>query len=128
MTITHENINCFISVPFSRKYDQLTSEILIPELERKQIKPILITRQKVQSDIYDWIVSSIRKSDIFLCEVTDKNPNIIYELGLAHAWGIPTLILSQKLYSIPFELSKYRILLYDDSPNGIDILKEEKGE
>ena len=44
-----------------------------------------------------------------------RNPNVLYELGLAHAIGKPTILISQTIDDVPFDLKHVRTLLYDTS-------------
>ena len=75
----------------------------------------------VGTAIYDFIVRSIRRSQLFICFLSRSNPNVLYELGLAHAWGIPTLVLTEAMESVPFDIStKYPVLIYSDSPDSYE--------
>lgn len=49
-----------------------------------------------------------------VADVTDKNPNVFYEMGLAHALGKTTIIIKQKdAPPVPFDLRNYRYFEYD---------------
>jgi hypothetical protein len=58
------------------------------------------------------IQDSILKADVILCEMSGKNPNVFYELGLAHAIGKAVILLSHKKSDIPFDLQHVRAILY----------------
>jgi hypothetical protein len=45
--------------------------------------------------------------------LTDKNANVFYELGLAHAIGKPVILISEKIDDVPFDLRNYRVITYD---------------
>ena len=45
-----------------------------------------------------------RQSLVVLGDVTGKNPNVFYELGLAHASGKPVVIVTNSLEDVPFDL------------------------
>jgi hypothetical protein len=64
------------------------------------------------------IQHSILEADIILCEMSGRNPNVFYELGLAHAIGRPAILVSRKEGDIPFDLRHIRSILYDDSEAG----------
>ena len=59
------------------------------------------------------IQESILNSDIVLCEMTGRNPNVFYELGLAHAAGKPAILLSSNEEDIPFDLRHVRVIYYE---------------
>src|SRR5437870_8522587 len=55
----------------------------------------------------------IKDARCVVADLSGKNPNVFYELGLAHAVGKPTLILSQSVEDVPFDLQHMRIIRYD---------------
>jgi len=64
------------------------------------------------------IQKSILEADLILCEMSDKNPNVFYELGLAHAIGKPAILVSRKEEDIPFDLRHIRVIIYDYTTAG----------
>jgi cytochrome P450 len=50
-----------------------------------------------------------------LADLTGLNPNVMYEVGLAHALGIPSFLISNSLDDLPFDLRALRVLEYDQS-------------
>lgn len=59
------------------------------------------------------IQHSIKRADLVLCEMSEKNPNVFYELGMAHAIGKPAILVSQSEEDIPFDLRRIRVVLYN---------------
>jgi pentapeptide repeat protein len=53
-----------------------------------------------------------------VADLTGANPNVYYELGLAHTVGTETLPLIQRGEQIPFDQRSYRIVVYDDTEGG----------
>ena len=49
-----------------------------------------------------------------IANISGRNPNVFYELGLAHALGKPVIIVSESLSDIPFDINSSRILAFDD--------------
>jgi hypothetical protein len=68
--------------------------------------------------IMEDIMTSIQSSDLILADLTRKNPNVFYEVGIAHALGKQVLLLSQSIDDVPFDLRHRRILIYEYSPRG----------
>jgi hypothetical protein len=44
--------------------------------------------------------------------VTGKNPNVNYELGLCHALGVPTVLITQTIADVPFDYRHRRCIEY----------------
>ena len=103
----------FVLMPFSQPFDSYYSAIFKPALESAGFDVLraddIYTPRPVMLDIRD----SIMASDIILCEMTGRNPNVFYELGLAHAVGKPAILLSTTEEDIPFDLRHIRVIYYE---------------
>jgi hypothetical protein len=64
---------------------------------------------KISNKIYE----SINEADIIISVMTDKNPNVFYETGYAHAKIKPTILLAENPDEIPFDLKDYSHIIYD---------------
>ena len=55
-----------------------------------------------------------------MAEISTQNPNVFYELGYAHALRKPAILLvrRQEGQKMPFDVSGYRAIFYDDSIGG----------
>jgi hypothetical protein len=63
--------------------------------------------------IVDQIWQGIRRADAVIVDITGNNPNVFYELGLAHALGKEVILLAQGSQDLPFDLKTTRYLTYD---------------
>jgi hypothetical protein len=61
------------------------------------------------------VTDALRRADIVIADVTDTNPNVMYELGYVHSLRKPTIILaeSSSMRSVPSDLMGNRILTYE---------------
>lgn len=71
------------------------------------------------SVIMNDIWSLINNSDIIICDCTGKNPNVFYELGIAHAIGKNVICITQHTEDIPFDIKQIRYIKYDYTPRGM---------
>ncbi len=62
--------------------------------------------------VVEKIYDSIKNADLVVAEITTPNPNVYYELGYAHALGIPVILLTQNAQATPFDLRGYRHIIY----------------
>jgi len=67
------------------------------------------------TDILVDIWQSINGADFVIADITGRNPNVLYELGVAHTLAKPVLIISRHAADIPIDLSTRRIILYGQS-------------
>lgn len=60
------------------------------------------------------IIKQIMKSRIVIANISSRNPNVFYELGIAHAIGKPVLMISETLIDLPFDINSTRIMTYQN--------------
>lgn len=60
---------------------------------------------------------------MIVADLTGRNPNVFYELGLAHVVGVPAILLSQD-HEIPaFDTAHRRQIRYQDNTDGCELLQ-----
>ena len=50
-----------------------------------------------------------------MADISEHNPNVFYELGLAHALGKETILITHGAGSSPFDISTARLITYEIS-------------
>jgi hypothetical protein len=65
------------------------------------------------SSIINDIWTYIKDAKILLADLTGKNPNVFYELGLAHALAKPVILITELIGDIPFGLRALRVIEYE---------------
>ncbi len=73
-----------------------------------------------ESTIIQDIFSLIFRAHIVVVDFTGKNPNVMYETGIAHTLGKHVVPISQSLDDVPFDMAHHRILKYLSNSEGID--------
>jgi hypothetical protein len=97
-----------------------------PAIEEAGLKPIRADEVFSKPQITNEIWSQVRSCRVVLAELTGRNPNVLYELGLAHAIGKPSVIITRNENDVPFDLRALRYLYYDtDDPFWGDNLREQ---
>lgn len=75
-------------------------------------------------DILAHIVRLIVKARIVIANVETRNPNVFYELGIAHALGKQTILISRSLDAVPFDVQTRRILRWQEESDLRERLKD----
>ena len=78
------------------------------------------TTQVVMEEI--WV--AIANSRIMIADCTDRNPNVFYEIGIAHSIGKPVILITQNPEDVPFDLRYRRYIKYVYTPRGIKDFEE----
>lgn len=116
--------NCFIIMPFGGWFDKYYENIFVPAIVDAKMKPSRADDLYRPGNIVNDIWNYTKKADIILADLTSKNPNVFYELGLAHAITKPAVLITASMDDVPFDLRSLRVLVYDkNQPDWGDQLK-----
>jgi hypothetical protein len=113
---------CFVLMPFSDLHNDYFKAILAPAAESIGLHAIKADQIYGTGAIIQDIWESIWSAQVVIADVTGKNPNVNYELGLCHALGVPTILISQEINDVPFDYRHRRCILY--STRAIDWQKK----
>jgi hypothetical protein len=61
------------------------------------------------------ILREITDASLIIADVSNRNPNVLYELGIAMALNKPTIIIARKGEEFPFDITETRAIIYDRS-------------
>lgn len=75
-------------------------------------------------DVMEDIWNMILKSEVVIADITNRNANVFYELGIAHALGKRVILMTQSVGDIPFDLNRYRHVIYEDNVDGFEYLQD----
>jgi hypothetical protein len=104
---------CFVIMPFGGWGDDYYGTIYIPAIEAAGMEPHRADDLFRPSTIVNDIWSYTKKAKLLLADLTGKNSNVFYELGLAHALAKPVILVAESMEEIPFDLRSLRVITYD---------------
>ena len=70
------------------------------------------------------IVSLIDRSKVVISDCTGRNPNVFYEIGIAHTLGREVILLTQNEHDVPFDIAHLRFVKYLNNSQGLQSLAE----
>ena len=109
----------FVIMQFSEEYNELYTEVIKPVCESFGIICERADEYYTSNMIIEDIIKSIRECSVIIADITPDNPNVFYEVGYSHAINKPTILLCDKKRSkLPFDLSSFRTLFYDNTIAG----------
>jgi type II secretory pathway predicted ATPase ExeA len=123
-----ESDYCFVLMPFSDTLD-------LQKVYQDHVKPVLEKRCGLRceraDDIYDIsgvmqsVWEGINRARLVIADLTGRNPNVFYELGIAHTLGKPVIMLTQSMEFVPFDLRHLRCIVYEYKPGSINKLQRD---
>lgn len=106
--------SCFVMMPFQEPHGGYYTMVYEPAIKKAGLKPIRADHEIFGAGkIMDQIWSGINAAKVLVAELTTKNPNVFYELGLAHALNKPVVLVSSNEQDVPFDLHHIRVIYYD---------------
>jgi len=126
--------SCFIIMPisdmegydnghFTRVYDHLIK----PACEKAGFKPIRADDVASSNYIVIDILSRIVDSDLVLCDLSGRNPNVLYELGIRQAFNFPTVLIKDIKTDKIFDIQGLRYTEYNQTLR-IDSVEQQISE
>lgn len=71
----------------------------------------------VKGNVLKYILEKIMSSSVVIANLNGRNPNVYYELGIAHAIGKPVILITNEtnFEQIPFDLRSNKLIIYKSS-------------
>ena len=113
--------NCFVVMPFKPELHYMYLfmkqhiEATYPDVSCERGDDKILTRP-----ILEKLAAYIKQADVLIADCTGRNPNVFYELGMAHALDKPVvLITSDEVQEAPTDIRAFEFIRYK--------LDDEKG-
>lgn len=106
--------SCFVMMPFADPIGGYYKAIYEPAVTKAGLKAVRADDEIFATGkIIDQVWSGITSAKVLVAELTGRNPNVFYELGLAHALNKPVVLVSSNQEDVPFDLQHIRVIYYD---------------
>ena len=111
MLIEEDTITCLM--PFHSDYDKIYNRIIRASKDHRFICRRSDNAYK-PGEIMKYTIELILKAQIIIGVLDGRNPNVYYELGIAHSVGKPVILVAKdnEKATIPFDLRQHRFIFY----------------
>jgi hypothetical protein len=116
----------FVMMPFEE-----WPNIYYRDIYSKAIKKVGLTPKKLDdfsgpAPLVQEMSEETKNAKMVLVDLTGNNANVCYELGLSHGFNKPTILVTDSIEKIPFDVSIFRVIVYDKNlPNWGKKLKDD---
>jgi hypothetical protein len=119
----------FVVMPFKEPFDTLYNDVIEPVATNDPLVFDVTRIDEIYAPgvILEDIRRQIEEAHVIVAEISTSNPNVFYELGYAHALRKPVVLLARRGpdAKLPFDISSYRVIFYDDSIGGKKLVEEQ---
>lgn len=121
---------CFIITPIGKETDPIRRHIdgiidaaIIPALGEKY-KIVVAHKITTPGTITKQIISEIYSDELVIANLTERNPNVMYELAFRHAIGKPVIMICDKDTTLPADIIMERTIFYQNDAKGVLELRD----
>ena len=102
----------FCAMPFGNQFDPVFFDLICPAVTQAELTILRADQEATLQAIDRRIQEGIRRADIMIADITGQNPNVMYEVGVAHALGKQTLLIRHDSLVIPFDIRYHEYMDY----------------
>ena len=128
-----ENKNCFVIMPiadcdgyekghFAHVYD----DIIKPAIDKTEFTAIRADEVKETNFIHLDILKKLIDAPIAVCDLSTRNPNVLFELGIRQACDKPVVLIQEKGTPKIFDIAPLRYLEYSKEMKYHEVLESQK--
>lgn len=113
---------CFVIMPISDQdgypighFTKIYNQILKPAIEDAGYEAYRVDENKISDSIIEKIFYAIQSCPMAVCDLSSKNPNVLYELGLRQAYDKPVVLVQDDKTDRIFDVSGINTLTYSSN-------------
>jgi hypothetical protein len=114
----------FVIMPFSDQLRKLYENVVVRACKTLNLNVSRADDFFAYDSIIEEIWRGIYSSRVVIADCTGRNPNVFYEIGIAHTIGKTVVLISQNLEDVPFDLRHRSVLVYDCTEAGLADLRQ----
>ena len=117
-TLNHVAVMMPFDSTFDKVYEAIRTACRELNLETRRVDEI-----SGPTKITDDVFSSIVQSRFVIGDLSERNPNVLYEVGLAHGRNCEVIMITQNNADVPFDLDHIRFVRYLPNNEGLEQLR-----
>lgn len=96
--------------PERKRADEIYNFVIVPALKQFDILPYRADLDPSPGAITQKMLSELVGASLVIADLTGRNPNVFYELGIAHSFGKPLISIADAVSSLPFDAKDERVI------------------
>lgn len=114
------NKKCFIIMPIStpegyteNHFKQVYETIIAPAVVKAGYEPYRVDDDRICDSIIDKILRNLVECEMAVCDLSSRNPNVMYELGIRQAYGKKVVLIQDEKSQPIFDVSAINTVFYN---------------
>jgi hypothetical protein len=134
LNISEKNNICFVISPIGKegtddhdKFKEVLDYVIKPAIDDSGHDLEVLRADEINrtGSLIKDILENVYGSFIVIADLTGQNPNVFYELGVRHSLKPRTILITQSMDDVPFDIRDYRTIKYDTSAKGANTFKNK---
>ena len=133
MTEKEKQKECFIIMPISDvdgypkgHFGHVYENIIYPSCEMAGYRAVRADEVKATNLIHLDILKNLIDAPIAICDLSSRNPNVLFELGIRQAFDKPVVLIQEAGTPKIFDIAPLRYLEYSKEMKYHDVLQMQK--
>ncbi len=114
----------FVLMPFREELEPIY-QIIKESGQRAGLRVMRADEMVAPGQITAQISDAIGRAGLIVADITNQNPNVLFEVGMASSLGKNILLISQDRERIPFDIADQRVIFYENTIRGAEQLREQ---
>jgi len=114
----------FVLTPFHSEY-QKEFDVIASVCRGLGLTAMRGDEEFVEGEVFPHILKLIARARLIIANVDGRNPNVFYELGIAHAMNKTTILVAPRPDDVPFDLRTKRLVLFESTEDLSTKLRDE---
>lgn len=107
----HKPPICFVIMPFTDPdgyekghFRKIYEQVFVPAIEEAGYTALRVDEEVESTMIHGKLLNQLVTAPMVLCDLSSKNPNVLYELGIRHAFDLPVVLVQETGQSHIFDI------------------------
>lgn len=128
-----EKEKCFVIMPISDQGDypkghftKVYEHILKPAIEEAGYEAYRVDENNICDSIIEKIFKALQECPMALCDLSNRNPNVLYELGIRQAYDKPVVLVQDEKTGCIFDVSGINTIRYNSARVYEEVIADRK--
>ncbi|MFQ9058939.1 MAG: hypothetical protein ACLR5P_10240 [[Eubacterium] siraeum] len=106
-------------------FKQVYDTIIAPAVRKAGYEPHRVDNDRICDSIIDKILRNLVECEMAVCDLSSRNPNVMYELGIRQAYGKKVVLIQDEKSQPIFDVSAINTIFYNSKRTYEDVIASQ---